>query len=228
MIKKWIEAYSRVFRYKSKLKQRLRELDVYNTSFVAVDLELTSLNPSTTQITSVGYVSGRGGCIDLSSCGYHVINTTADLGQSPVIHRLTLDILKKGEALDEALHAFAPHIKQQVLIFHNAKLDLTALNSAFKQCAMPKMDVVYVDTLQLALYQLNKQHQVLPSNSATLSVCRQRLDLPAFNEHNALDDALATHQLFLAQLSELGVSKSDTLDCLYHTGAMGYVQLGGA
>lgn len=218
---------AQTFTSKAKLKQRLRELDVYNTSFTAVDLELTSLNPATSQITSLGYVSGAGGRIDLSTAGYHVINTDADLGQSPVIHGLTFDILQKGENLAGALHALKPLFQQNILVFHNARLDLMALNSAFEQCAVPKLEVIYIDTLQLALYQLNKQHQVLPSNSATLSVCRQRLDLPAFNEHNALDDALATLQLFLAQLTELGIKKEATLDCLLHTKAVGYIQLGG-
>ncbi len=60
MIKKWIKACSQTFTSKTKLKQRVRERHVYNTLFTAVDLELTSLNPSTTQITSVGYVSGTG------------------------------------------------------------------------------------------------------------------------------------------------------------------------
>ena len=226
MIKRWIKACAQTLAGKTKLKQRLRELNIYSTSFTAVDLELTSLNPSTTQITSVGYVSGMDGRIKLSTSGYHVINTTADLGQSPVIHGLTLDILQKGENLTDALEAVAPLFKQHVLIFHNARLDLTALNRAFKQCALPKLEVVYIDTLQLALYQLNKQHQVLPSNSATLSVCRQRLDLPTFNEHNALDDALATLELYFAQLAELGITKDATLDCLIHTGAIGYTELG--
>ena len=164
----------------------------------SVDLELTSLDPVTTQITSIGYVSGSAGKITLSSSGYHVINTSADLGQSPVIHGLTLDILQQGEGLADAINSLLPLLKTHVLIFHNARLDLMALDSV-KRCGLPQMEVLYIDTLQLALYQLNKQHQVLPSNSATLTVCRQRLDLPAFPEHNALDDALATMQLFYAQ-----------------------------
>ena len=77
-----------------------------------------------------------------------------------------------------------------------------------------------------ALYQLNKQHQVLPSNSATLTVCRQRLDLPAFPEHNALDDALATMQLFYAQLNELGITLENSLESLAHTNAVGRFRLG--
>ncbi|MFT5177388.1 MAG: DNA polymerase-3 subunit epsilon, partial [Alteromonas macleodii] len=191
-----------------------------------VDLELTSLDPVTTQITSIGYVSGSAGKITLSSSGYHVINTSADLGQSPVIHGLTLDILQQGEGLADAINSLLPLLKTHVLIFHNARLDLMALDSAFKRCGLPQMEVLYIDTLQLALYQLNKQHQVLPSNSATLTVCRQRLDLPAFPEHNALDDALATMQLFYAQLNELGITLENSLESLAHTNAVGSFKLG--
>jgi DNA polymerase-3 subunit epsilon len=86
--------------------------------------------------------------------------------------------------------------------------------------------VVYVDTLQLALHQLKKQHQVLPSNSATLTVCRQRLDLPSFPEHNALDDALATIELLYAQFNELGITYTDSLEGLLHTNAVGRYTLG--
>ena len=192
----------------------------------SVDLELTSLDPVTTQITSIGYVSGSAGKITLSSSGYHVINTSADLGQSPVIHGLTLDILQQGEGLADAINSLLPLLKTHVLIFHNARLDLMALDSAFKRCGLPQMEVLYIDTLQLALYQLNKQHQVLPSNSATLTVCRQRLDLPAFPEHNALDDALATMQLFYAQLNELGITLENSLESLAHTNAVGRFKLG--
>ena len=67
---------------------------------------------------------------------------------------------------------------------------------------------------------------MLPNNSATLTVCRQRLDLPAFPAHNALDDALATLQLFFAQLNEFGITQQDTLETLLHTKAVGSYQLG--
>ena len=136
------------------------------------------------------------------------------------------DILQQGEGLADAINSLLPLLKTHVLIFHNARLDLMALDSAFKRCGLPQMEVLYIDTLQLALYQLNKQHQVLPSNSATLTVCRQRLDLPAFPEHNALDDALATMQLFYAQLNELGITLENSLESLAHTNAVGRFKLG--
>ncbi|TAP33562.1 3'-5' exonuclease [Alteromonas sp. KUL42] len=212
--------------FKSPFRARLKNVMLNDTVFTAVDLELTSLDPSTTDITSIGYVSGLNNKVKLSSCGYHVINTTADLGQSPVIHGLTHDVLEQGIMLDKALSSLCEAIQGSVLVFHNASLDLKALDKVFRDYKFPPLDVVYIDTLQLALYQLNKQHQVLPNNSATLTVCRQRLDLPSFPEHNALDDALATLQLFFAQLQQLGVNSQDNLSVLLHTKAIGRYTLG--
>jgi len=226
MITRIIEACASVLFGNRQFRKSLRDKMLGDTPLASVDLELTSLDPVTTQITSIGYVSGSAGKIALSSSGYHVINTSADLGQSPVIHGLTLDILQQGEGLADAINSLLPLLKTHVLIFHNARLDLMALDSAFKRCGLPQMEVLYIDTLQLALYQLNKQHQVLPSNGATLTVCRQRLDLPAFPEHNALDDALATMQLFYAQLNELGITLENSLESLAHTNAVGRFRLG--
>ena len=226
MISRIIEACSSILFDKHNFRKSLRDKKLGNTPLTSVDLELTSLDPAITQITSIGYVSGSAGKITLSSSGYHVINTSADLGQSPVIHGLTLDILQQGEGLADAIRVLIPILKTHILIFHNARLDLMALDSAFKRCGLPQVEVLYIDTLQLALYQLSKQHQVLPSASATLTVCRQRLDLPAFPEHNALDDALATIQLFYAQLNELGITLENSLESLAHTDAVGRFKLG--
>ena len=226
MITRIIEACASVLFGNRQFKKSLRDKTLGDIPLASVDLELTSLDPVTSQITSIGYVIGSAGKITLSSSGYHVINTSADLGQSPVIHGLTLDILQQGEGLADAINSLLPLLKTHVLIFHNARLDLMALDSAFKRCGLPQLEVLYIDTLQLALYQLNKQHQVLPSNSATLTVCRQRLDLPAFPEHNALDDALATIQLFYAQLNELGITLENSLESLAHTNAVGRFKLG--
>ncbi len=226
MMKQCIQAFASAMFGRNKFRHDLRSKRVRDTSFAALDLELTSLDAATSQITSIGYVVGKAGRISLSSGGYHIIKTNADLGQSPVIHGLTQDILSEGEDLKDGLTALLRLCDKHILLFHNARLDLMALNSAFKRCQLPQIEITYIDTLQLALYQLNKQHQVLPNNSATLTVCRQRLDLPAFPAHNALDDALATLQLFFAQLNELGITPEDSLEALLHTKAVGKYQLG--
>ena len=46
------------------------------------------------------------------------------------------------------------------------------------------------------------------------------------SKHNALDDALATLQLFYAQLNELGITLEDSIESLFHTNAVGRFSLG--
>jgi len=196
------------------------------TPLLAIDVELTSLNPSSAEITSIGWVQGQNNRVAMSSCEYTVVKTNASLGQSPVIHGLTHEDVRQGCSIEDVLLPLRARLASRILVFHNAALDLSALDNAFNKLGLPPVDVVYIDTLQLAVYQLKKRHQVLPNNSATLTVCRQRLGLPAVPEHNALDDALATLQLCFAQLYELGLTKDSILTDLSHTKGLGTKTLG--
>ena len=90
-------------------------------NYTALDLELTSLDKRCTEITSMGYVSGVNGVIDLASCRYDVINSSADLGQSPVIHGLTESILAEGCELSDALVRMLPRLNDSIVVFHNAR-----------------------------------------------------------------------------------------------------------
>lgn len=197
-----------------------------NTSLLAIDLELTSLNPTSAQITSIGWVKGVNHRIMLDSCGYSVVKTSASLGQSPVIHGLTHEHIKQGKLVSEVIDELYQALSSSILVFHNATLDLAVLNVVFERLGLGPLHVAYIDTLQLAVYQLNKRHQVLPNNSATLTVCRQRLGLPAVPEHNALDDALATLQLCFAQLSEFGLTQHSQFSDLLHTKGLGNKVIG--
>lgn len=196
--------------------------------FLAVDLELTSLDVTTAKVLSIGWVAGSGQQIDLSSCFYQVIRAKGDLHQSPVIHGLTDEEIRQGEHVQNAVAALRPYIDTHVWVFHNATLDIGVLNTVATNLGIYVPTVVTLDTLKLAVYQLQKQHQVLPPNSATLSVCRDRLDLPAAPAHNALDDALATLTLWFAQQHGTDPKGELRFSDLLHTGAIHVFSLGQA
>ncbi|GGW92279.1 3'-5' exonuclease [Alteromonas halophila] len=186
---------------------------VSDISFLAIDLELTSLDVTTSQITSAGWVSGRAGDIDLDSAYYQVVKTSSSLEQSPVIHGLTADTVAQGCHVSDVLDALMPFAGTHIWVFHNARLDTGVLDKALRENGRSLDNIVVLDTLKYAVYQLEKQHQVLPPNSATLTVCRQRLGLPLAPAHNALDDALATLQLWFAQYYTYnGGTKNVTID----------------
>lgn len=199
----------------------LRELQ-----WLALDMELTGLDKKVAEVTSIGWVVGGHGDIPLSECFYQVVNTAGNLAQSPVIHGLTHEQLALGLPIDVALERLAPYASTHVWVLHNASLDLGVLDRLLRERKLRWPPVVAVDTLKLAVYQLKKHHDLLPPNSATLTVCRQRLGLGVTLAHNALDDALATLQLWYAQQGELGVNAMHGLEALKHTGAVAVISLG--
>ncbi len=220
----WLSVLARWF--KPTIAKEIGVRQLAELKFLAVDLELTSLDVNDAHITSIGWVEGSLNRINVSSSEYRVIRTRKSLGQSPVIHGLTRDIVDDGEAIEAYAKKLSSLVSNYIWVFHNAALDLKVLNRVYRKLNLSPITIVYFDTLQLALYELNKQHQVLPSNSATLSACMKRAQLPEFHAHNALDDAFATLQLCYFQLSALGAGYNTRLSDLLHTGAIKSYTLG--
>ncbi|WP_296050331.1 3'-5' exonuclease [uncultured Alteromonas sp.] len=218
-IQQWISGGSAL--PESRKHQMLRDLPL-----LAVDLELTSLDPQKAKVTSIGWTEGKAGSIDLSHCYYAVVRASGDLEQSPVIHGLTAYDIAQGTHIREALERLAPYAQTHVWVFHNAGLDLAVLDKVLTANDMYLPEVITLDTLKLAVYQLQKQHDVLPPNSATLTVCRQRLNLPLAPTHNALDDAMATLQLWFAQYYSMDPTGKMSLQDIAHTQAVGCKNLG--
>lgn len=211
---------------KKSVAAQFLEADLANVPFLAIDLELTSLEANNAEITSIGWIAGCNGKIDLDSAFYCVVDTQQPLGQSPVIHGLTPDVLREGRTVEEAVDYLYDKLSANLLVFHNAPLDLAVLNKVITRLGKPRVNIGFVDTLQMAVYQLKKRHSILPDGSVTLAACRQRLLLPDAPAHNALDDALATLQLWYAQVHELGASGNTCLKTLRHTRAIGQFKLG--
>ena len=205
---------------KPVLPEGWAEKRVAETPLLSVDLELTSLDVHSAKITSAGWVEGGNNSINLKHCGYHIIRASGDLAQSPVIHGLTEETLISGAHIREVLSELVHFADTHLWLFHNAALDLGILQRVFADTGMACPAIVFLDTMKIAVYQLKKHHDVLPSNSANLSVCRQRMGLPVAPAHNALDDAMATMQLWFAQNEVLNGSKNITIGDLLHTQAV--------
>lgn len=161
------------------IPQAIGDLSLREIPILAIDLELTSLDAQTAKVLSIGWVSGQDNTVDLSSCYYQVIRAKGDLAQSPVIHGLTDEEIRQGAHVQQSVAAIQAYIGSHVWLFHNTSLDIGVLNQVATNLGIYVPAIVTLDTLKLAVYELKKQQQVLPPNSATLSVCRDRLNLPA-------------------------------------------------
>ncbi|MCC2616377.1 3'-5' exonuclease [Aestuariibacter halophilus] len=211
---------SRWFGVKTPLPEHWQGVPVWSLPLLAVDLELTSLDLTTSRILSVGWVAAEHRRIQLSSCYYQVTRTKANLNQSPVVHGLTEETIVQGQGVKDSLQRLAELARTHVLVFHNHQLDWGVIQRAASKLKVVFPDVVCVDTLLLAKYQLDKQQRPPAPNALTLAGCRQRLGLPPAPAHNALDDALATLELCLAQWHEMGLNAKDPLEHVRHTGAI--------
>lgn len=60
-----------------------------------------------------------------------------------------------------------------------------------------------VDTQYLAARRLQRAHQPVVEGGLRLSNLRRQYHLPRYQAHNALSDALACAELFLAQVAEM-------------------------
>lgn len=56
--------------------------------------------------------------------------------------------------------------------------------------------------------QLLRKHPMIQAGSLRLAHCRQRYNLPDYEAHNALVDALSCAELFLAQVGKMGGVKN--------------------
>lgn len=201
----WLDKCKKLLSLGSSLPDQWRRQRWQDAPLLAIDLELTSLDTRISEITSIGWISGQNGQIDLRSAFYQVINTDADLQQSPVIHGLTADDIAQGGALDPVLIHLSSFMHSHIWVFHHAPLDMQILSREFRRLNIDYSGMLSMDTLRLEKYQLNRVQTTYQRGSLMLGDCRRRYQLLPAPEHNALDDAMATLELAFAQLNKLNV-----------------------
>lgn len=169
---------------------------------LAVDLETTGLSPARDQVVAVGWVPVDGARIDLSGARRHVVRHD-DPGGAVTIHGLTHDDLEEGRPLPEVLAELRAALAGRALLAHHAPFELAFLDAAFRAAGERVTLPPAVCTLELQRRLLDR-HGEVPSGSLRLWSARARHGLPATKAHDALADALACAELYLAQAAELG------------------------
>ncbi len=171
---------------------------------LAVDLETTGLSPDRDRLLAVGWVPVDGTRIDLSGARRYVARRE-DPGEAVVIHGLTHDDLEVGWPLEEVLAALKTALSGRVLLAHYAAFDLAFLDAAFRSVGEQPVRPPDVCTLDLQRRLLTR-HGHVPHDGLRLWRAREQHGLPPTRAHDALGDALACAELYLAQVAELGIS----------------------
>lgn len=183
------------------LNKDFRELE-----FLALDLELTSLDANNGDILSIGYVPIVEGFICPGEGRHCLISEHSGVGDSAIIHGIRDCDTDDGRTMEEALAQLKEASQGRILLLHHAGLDLSFLAKHEKSYNA----TLAADTLRIE-YQRRIRQGLPVANSLRLNQCRERYNLPAYKAHNALTDALATAELFLAQMSYMGGQETISL-----------------
>ncbi len=180
-----------------------RGSDCRQAQFAAVDLETTGLDAAADEIVSVGWVCLTGTAIDLSSAGHRLVRLTRAVPeQSAVLHGITDDAAARGEPLRAVLEDALAVLAGKVLVAHNAAFELEFLDAACDKVFGGRFLAPAVDTLSLAVRSLERRNVAHQPAELRLDALRRVHNLPRYRAHDALSDALAVAELFIAQLAQ--------------------------
>ncbi|MGL1957642.1 MAG: exonuclease domain-containing protein [Colwellia sp.] len=170
-------------------------------AILAVDFETTGLNAKTDKLLSVGFTEISDLHITLANSYHQIIKTKAQLEESNVIiHQITDEQKNKGQALRTVVEQLLKTLAGKVMLVHFARIERQFLTEACIELYGVAPVFPMIDTLVIAKRQLDKRDIAYDPSELRLSSLRNNLNLPEHHAHNALNDAIATAELLLAQV----------------------------
>jgi len=178
------------------LDQPIMESDI-----LAVDFETTGLNAKQDNILSIGYVELAGSKIRLDSCYHQIVAAHCELeGDNVTIHNITDKEKASGRALASVVEDLLAALAGKTMLVHYAQIEKTFLEQAcIKLYGMAPIFPV-IDTLALAKKRHDRCNQAYAPSKLHLTNLREEYGLPRYSAHNALNDAIATAELFMAKV----------------------------
>lgn len=177
---------------------------IHDVNFAVLDFETTGLDFDRDHIISIGVIGIENLGIQLNTSWHQIVKTSHEMPpDSAVIHQITDDMVAEGITLNEAMQELLLRLKGNVLIAHHASIELGFINKISQSLYNQEFIIPTIDTQLLAKRQMQRQHDVIKAGALRLFNLRKKYGLPAYRAHNALSDALATAELFLALLNDL-------------------------
>ncbi|NVJ93624.1 MAG: 3'-5' exonuclease [Methylocystaceae bacterium] len=187
------------------------ETDYRQLEYLCIDLELTGLNPYKDEILSIGYAPIIDQNVVLSESAHYLVRPSHALpGESVIVHGLTDDRLAEAEPLEDILPHVLLALSGRVLLAHHAPIEIGFLNAACERIYGYPLLTRAVDTLEIEKRNRQQRNQPLDGGVLRLAKAREAYNLPRYRAHNALVDAVASGELFLAQTAHKA-SKGETI-----------------
>ena len=219
-----------LFGYEAKRKQLLKKVPegalrdylsvplpdinthIDKVEILAVDFETTGLNAKQDKLLSVGFTTLKKQQISLKTSYHQIIKTKEQLEESNVIiHHITDSQKEQGKALAVVVETLLKALAGKVMLVHFARIERQFLTEACYELYGMAPTFPMIDTLALAKRRLDKRDVAYDPSELRLTNLRNNFQLPEHHAHNALNDAIATAELFMAQMSKVNKDGKATL-----------------
>lgn len=171
---------------------------------LALDIETTGLDPATDHLLSVGFVPVDGHAVVLGGARQFVVAADGEVGESATVHGITDDVVAQGIPIGDVIGEVLRALAGRVLLAHFSRVETDFLSAACRRLYGADLPCQVVDTLELQDKVVRTPYTVEPlTGQLRLWAARERFGLPRYRAHEALTDALACAELYLAQAAEL-------------------------
>lgn len=177
--------------------------------FVALDIETTGLDARRHAIVSIGLIPFSLQRIRTDQAWYQVVRPIGDLiPESVTFHHITHSDIRQAPRFSEIVEPLLTQLAGKVAVVHYRNIERGFIDQAVHHALGEHLLFPLVDTMQIEA-DLHPQRQrgwlgqLLGRKpiSIRLADSRSRYSLPLYQAHHALTDALATAELFQAQVA---------------------------
>lgn len=184
---------------------------IEDVPLMALDVETTGLNPMKDGIVSIGLVPMSLNRIQASRAKHWIVQPHVPLAdESVTLHHITHTQVENAPKLLDVLDPFLHTIAGHVLVVHCRAIERQFLNNALTRMIHEPLEMPMIDTMELEARLHRKEpgakwwRRLLGRKQARASIrlaaSRERYNLPFYKPHHAVTDALATAELFQAQI----------------------------
>jgi len=177
---------------------------VEQLSILSVDFETTGLHADRDKLLSVGFVAINHQQIQLKTSYHQIINAKQDLhADNVIIHHITDQQKAQGATLKHVIESLLSALAGKIMLVHFAQIEKLFLQRACLELYGFSPSFPMIDTLMIAKRQLDRRDIAYDPSKLRLSALRSKYGLPEHYAHNALNDAIATAELLLAQINNM-------------------------
>lgn len=174
---------------------------IEDVALLGLDFELDGLERDA-HLLQAGWIEFSTRGIAMAGAVSRDIRSSADLRREAVIvHGIGVERAILGEPVADVIADLVSALEGHFLVAHAAGIEISAINRTTQKLYGTALPMRAICTLTLERH----LHPNLAAPDAyRLATCRARYGLPDYRGHDALTDAIAAAELFLAQCTRLG------------------------